>query len=159
MCMHVYIGSDDLEQTMTMDDDGEDDECNKWFGFRIVGDNLDKNVKPRNHRIDHGTTSLHFFNLVALRDRIDLSDVSDDPSTYLRTPVDNLELNILLPSNLDYEELISSYEVLMSRVLVAKVPYFARTFDDVVVKHISHEYSREMSKKTEAVCCVIDVIV
>ena len=159
MCMHVYIGSDDLELTMTMDDDREDDECNKWFGFRIVGDNLDKNVKPSNPRIDHGTTSQHFFNLVALRDCIDLSGISDDPSTYLRTPVDNLELNILLPSSLDYEELISSYGVLMSRVLVSKVPYFAHTFDDVVVKHISHEYGREMSIKTEAVCCVIDVLV
>lgn len=137
---------------MTMDDDEEDDECNKWFGFR-------KDVKPRNHRIDHGTTSQHFFNLVALRDCIDLSNISDDPSTYFRTPVDNLELNILLPSNLDYEELISSYGVLTSRVLVSKVPYFACTFNDVVVKHISHEYSREMSIKTEAVCCVIDVIV
>jgi hypothetical protein len=126
-------------------DDIEDD-IDTGFGFRIIGDNLDINVKPRYHCVDHGTTSPHFFNLVALRDCIDLSDVSDDSSIYLNTPVGDLETKILLPSHMEYEEMISNYAVLVSTVLVSKLPYFESTFDDIIMKHITHTYTKECPK-------------
>ena len=31
------------------------------LSFRIVGDNIDKTVKPRHMRVDHQATSLHHF--------------------------------------------------------------------------------------------------
>ena len=40
--------------------------------FKIIGDNLDKNVKPRDMRIDFQTRSLHYFHACAVQDRIDL---------------------------------------------------------------------------------------
>lgn len=87
---------------------------------------------------------------VALRNRIDLSNVSDDHSKYLDIPMNKLVMNVLLPSQLDYEKMISHYAVLVSRVSVSKLQFFERAFDDFV-KHISHKYSKEMSKKSETV--------
>ena len=46
--------------------------------YRIVGDNIDKNVKPRNMTSDFQTRSLHYFHAYAVRDRIDLSDYSNE---------------------------------------------------------------------------------
>ena len=59
---HIIKTDNGLELTLTMDENEAN--LDTWFGFRIVGDNLDKNVKPRNHRIGHGTSSLHFFILL-----------------------------------------------------------------------------------------------
>ena len=46
--------------------------------YRIVGDNIDKNIKPRNMTSDHQTRSLHYFHAYAVRDRIDLSSPRRD---------------------------------------------------------------------------------
>ncbi len=40
--------------------------------FKIVGDNIDKNVKPRDMRSDYQTRSLHYFHAYAVRDRLNL---------------------------------------------------------------------------------------
>lgn len=50
---------------------------NHWTGFRIVGDNVDKNVRPRYQRLDYQTQSLHHFHSYACLDRIDFSGLSD----------------------------------------------------------------------------------
>lgn len=39
----------------------------KWHGFKVVGDNIDKTVKPRYMRGDAGGQSLHYFDSYAVR--------------------------------------------------------------------------------------------
>ena len=39
--------------------------------YKLVGDNIDKVVKPRHMRIDHQAKSLHYFHSYAVKDRID----------------------------------------------------------------------------------------
>lgn len=46
--------------------------------FVIVGDNLDKNVKPRDMRVDYQVQSLHYFNSYAALDRLDVSGLSTE---------------------------------------------------------------------------------
>ena len=48
-----------------------------WDGFRIIGDNIDKNVKPRFYRIDSQVRSLHYYPSYGLCDRIDFSGTSE----------------------------------------------------------------------------------
>ena len=43
----------------------------------MVGDNLDKNVQPHDMRVDNQVRSYHFFHTCAVKNRIDLSDMSD----------------------------------------------------------------------------------
>ena len=57
-----------------------------WHGFKIVGDNIDKNIRPSFQRCDYQTKSFHYFNSYAVKDRIDLSDVSDIRPTHCINP-------------------------------------------------------------------------
>ena len=43
----------------------------KWTGFKIVGDNVDKDIRPSFQRIDYRTRSLHYFHAYAMLDRVD----------------------------------------------------------------------------------------
>ena len=52
----------------------------QWFGFKIVGDNIDKTVKPRHETMQHHSQNLHYFHSYTVQDRIDFSQLSDTPS-------------------------------------------------------------------------------
>ena len=66
-----------------------------WKGFKIVGDNLDKTVRPRRQRFDERTKSLHYFNTMAILDRVDMSRFSDERSAFSRS---SFSLESLFPS-------------------------------------------------------------
>ena len=50
-----------------------------WKGFKLVGDNVDKNVHASYQRIGRSTQSLHYFHSYAVLDRVDFSGLSDEP--------------------------------------------------------------------------------
>ena len=124
----------------------------EWNGFKIVGDNLDLTIHPRNQTIQNQTKSLHYFHSYAVQDRINLSGFSNICSNI--APF-SMNLHSLLPSNEDKEALVSNFAVLIARILVKHVPAFS-VFSDVVPQHITHEYYAEMSAKSKVVCkCMI----
>ena len=47
--------------------------------FKIVGDNIDKYVKPREMRLDAQSKSMHYFNFYAVKSRVDVSKLPDEP--------------------------------------------------------------------------------
>ena len=51
----------------------------EWFGFRLVGDKVDKNVQTTFQRIEQRMQSLHYFNVYAVQDRVDLNAYEDEP--------------------------------------------------------------------------------
>ena len=51
-------------------------------GYKIVFDNIDKNIKPRFMRSDFQTRSLHYVNSYAVKDRIDFSQFSSETLTH-----------------------------------------------------------------------------
>jgi len=80
-----------------------------WQGFKLVGDNIDKNICPSFSRLDKITKSLHCFYYYAVINRLDLSSFLDvTPST----PVD---VNKLLINNNDVAQLNSDAIILISR--------------------------------------------
>ena len=46
------------------------------ISYKIVGDNIDKNIRASFQRIDHQTKSIHYFHTFAAKDRIDFSNLS-----------------------------------------------------------------------------------
>jgi len=115
--------------------------------FKIVGDNLDKHVKPRDMQIDAQASTLHYFNMYAVRDRLDTSQLADtlstpDPST--------IQVEHLLPNEADYRALFSNFSIIVCPILKKYMPFFAK-FGSGVEKHIRHVYYKEMSKKSEVV--------
>lgn len=138
----------DPEGDSRFEDDSATDQGDQSHFFKLVGDNLDKNIKPRDMRSDHQTESLHFFNTLAVRDRVNLAHHSS--STVLVDP-DAVNLQQFLPSPQDYDTMSCNMATLVSRVLVKHMPAL-RGYAAAVNNHIQHPYSKEMSQKSTVVC-------
>ena len=121
------------------------------FGSKLVGDNLDKNVKARYMRSDkHHNQSLHCFHSFAIKNRIDFSHLSDvQPHSCANSP-HNTAVS-LLPSADDDRLLRKNFGILISRVLVTHMPFFKCSFDGVITWHIMHKYYEQMCRKSTVV--------
>lgn len=125
-----------------------DDEVSQpWCGFKLVGDNIDKNVHPRHETIERRSQSLHYFNVYAVLDRVDLSSFSD---SFPRVDINSLPLQDLLPSPTNFSSLCSNFAVLVGRVLTENLKSFS-VFADVIPAHIEHHHQELMCKKSEVV--------
>ena len=115
--------------------------------YKLTGDNLDKNVKPTEYRVDSQTKSLHYFQTYAVRDRIDLSSYDDTPPV-----VDESCINTkrLLPSESDSKKLTKNFTHHVARILKEYMPFFS-AFGSGLERHIRHQYYEEMSQKSEVV--------
>ena len=116
------------------------------YGFKLVGDNLNNTVKPRDMRIDDVSQSLHYFNAYAVEDRVDFRFLSSD-TTVIDVYVD---ISIFLPSSADVEAMITNFSVIISRFLVKHIPALSE-YSACVPDHIDHKYSKEMSAKSNVV--------
>ena len=122
----------------------------EWQGFKIVGDNIDKTVRPRHQTTDSQTQSLHYFNSFAVRDRIDFSSYSDiSPSVDIET----ISMDVLLPTQDDLQGLYASFGIHVARVLTRHLSSLS-AFADIVPAHIKHKYSSSMAKKSNVVSIV-----
>lgn len=121
--------------------------------YILVGDNVDKNVSPRDMRVDNQVKSLHYFHSYAVRDRIGLDHLSCDGDHVgdIRT----LPASAVLPTVGDCVGVRKNYIILAARVIVNNLPHF--TFlQPCVVQHIPHQFSKEMAVKSDIVSkCVI----
>ena len=115
--------------------------------FKLVGDNIDKNIRPRDMRTDHQGKSLHYYHTYAVQDRVDLSGVSDVP---MSPDLSTTNLFDLLPTRADHEVLLQNFSILMARVLKKNMPFFT-TYGQKVESHIEHPCSQQMSQKSEVV--------
>lgn len=81
-----------------------------WNGFKLVGDNIDKNYRQSFNRMDKKTTSIHYFHYYAVRDRIDLSACSE------AQPTASIDVQKLIVDTDDLAMLNDDVIVLMSRL-------------------------------------------
>ena len=115
--------------------------------YKLVGDNVDKNVKPRDMRSDNQTRSLHYFHTYAVRDRVDISSQSNEKQI---PDIDSVQLENLLPDSQDEKVLFSNFAELVGRTLKKYLPFFEK-FGSGMERHIAHEFSQEMARKSEVV--------
>ena len=78
-------------------------------GFVIVGDNLDKNFRPSHQREDRRTQSLHVFHSCAIKNRVDVSSLSDKPASAV------LSAQLFLLNSEDVTKVLQDFEVFISR--------------------------------------------
>ena len=82
-----------------------------WKGFKIVGDNVDKNVRARHQTLISQNQSLHYFHAFAVMDRVDLSGFSDTaPSGDVTVDVTDF-----LPSQADIDIVLSRFKIFITR--------------------------------------------
>ena len=134
----------DSDSSSSLESDGLSTQC---VTYKLVGDNIDKNVRPREMRSDCQTRSLHYFHTYAVRDRVDMSQFSND----VHIPdVSSIDLKQLLPTPTDEDKLRDNFAILVGRTLAKYMPFFSKFCADLE-KHIPHEFSSEMSQKSEVV--------
>ena len=122
--------------------------------FKLVGDNIDKNINPQDVRIDSQTVSLHYFHSYAVRDRIDLSNYEDDPC-FVDSASVLPHLSTVLPSSEDLEAISENFIHLVARILIVYIPYFSTIGAGFKKQHITHEFYSEMAEKSEVVCTCV----
>jgi len=120
---------------------------NQCFTYILGGDNVDKTVTPRYMNMDKQRQSLHYFQIMAVLDRVDFHHLPNDKPI---GEVSALPVSVFLPDQEDCRSLRSNYAVLLGRELVRSIPYF-KEFTDCIPSHINHKYSREMAQKSVVV--------
>ena len=78
-------------------------------GLVIVEDNINKNFRPSYQRQDRQTKSLHYFHAYAVKNRVDISSLSDARPAAVITPEN------FLPTQSDLNKLLKDFETLTSR--------------------------------------------
>ena len=117
------------------------------LSFRLVGDNIDKTVRPRHMRVDHQNLSLHYFHVYAVQDRISFQHLSSTP---MLVTLEDIDVNKFLPNADDYTTLKNNFKVLMKRILVQHLPALA-PIRSSMNQHIIHEFTSDMSRKSSVV--------
>ena len=128
----------------------EQSEEHPYAQYILVGDNVDKNVSPRDMRIDNQVKSLHYFHSYVVHDRIDFRNFSNEGTV---GEILSLPLSAFVPSLHDCATLRENYIIHMARVITDKLLYFHK-LKGCVVKHNQHPYSQEMSRRSTVVCKV-----
>ena len=123
------------------------DKRSSWSGFKLVGDNIDKTVKPRDMRLSHQSSSLHYFHVYAVKDRVDFFFFFCNVDLIDRTTIDT---TLFLPSAEDTSVLFANFKELIGRVLSRDILHDEDLFS-LTKGHIEHKYSEQMSKKSEVV--------
>ena len=101
----------------------------KYSPYLLVGDNLDKNITPRDMWVDNQVKSIHYFHSYAVHDHIDHSQVSNDSP---ECDILSLPVTTFIPSVDDCVSLRANYIVLAARVIVDKLPHFSNLQQCVV---------------------------
>lgn len=83
--------------------------------FKIVGDNIDKSIKPSEETSESHNRSLHYFHSYAVKDRTDVSNVDDSPSLPILEDINVLEV---LPSTDDKHALKQNMAILAGEFLI-----------------------------------------
>ena len=118
------------------------------MSYTLIGDNIDKGVKHPYMRTDKsGLSDIHYFQYYALKDRIDLSDLSEVPNALGQDQL----ISMILPSAEDDAALQNNLSIIVSRILFNSLDFFKQTFDDVIDYHIKHPFYKEMSSESEIV--------
>ena len=121
--------------------------CTHLLTYKLVGDNIDKNVRPRDMQSDHQTRSLHYFHTYAVCDRVDISHFSNETSIL---NVGTIQLDNLLPTNHDQHSLsLETLRYLWMHTM--QIFLFLRSLVMWRGIAIQHKFSKEISKMSEVV--------
>ena len=128
----------------------------KHKGYRIVGDNIDKNIQRRHLRLDRRNQSVHHFHAYAVENRIDVSEYSDKTTKISEVTDIEYAAASVLPKCIDDIIMKDNIAVLVSRILFKYLDIFNVSFDGLIEWHIEHKHYSEMSSKSTVVSSLND---
>ena len=89
---------------------------NNCSGYVIVGDNIDKNIRPSYQRQDRTTQSLHYFHSYAVLNRLDTSGLSDNRPSHITISPEKI-----IPDFSERQKLLGDFETLVTRYVCISV--------------------------------------
>ena len=113
--------------------------------YKLVIDNIDKTVKPRDMRSNVQTKSLHYVQMYSVKNRIDFSALSQVPRSL---NIDD-SLYSILPSEEEYKALKQNFAILVARTIHEHIPFVGKDFKGLIPMNIPHQYADRMSAKSE----------
>jgi hypothetical protein len=114
---------------------------------RIVADNLDFTVKTRVQTSQNKNLSIHWTHQYGIQDRVSCALSSENSC---QKKIEELELSELLPTTEVNSQIACDFVILVSRILTKFLKPF-EIFKDVVIHHIPHPYTDEMTAKSDVV--------
>lgn len=121
--------------------------CASLHKFRLVGDNIDLMVHARIQSQQHENRSIHWTQQYAVLNRVQETSLDTKRP---RKSLKEVQLIDLLPNQSVQGRLKQRWAVLVSRIVCRYLPAFQHQ-RDVVIWHIPHRYSKEMSSKSQTV--------
>ena len=119
---------------------------------KFWGDNVDKKQKVRDVRSDNQGEMLHMYSVLIGKSRTPAPALSHSGHVSKLSEVPSTNF---LPTCEDVSKVKANLVIIISRVLTQYIKSLT-PFSKAIPKHIPHEYSTEMSKKSEVV--VLDVL-
>ena len=113
------------------------------------------NIRPRHQTLQHQTQSMHYVNMYALRDRIDLSWYMDTVTTQSSCDPSTLAIHIL-PSAEDHHNIMENFAILAGRILHEHIPALKK-IPHLTMDHIKHTHYKEMSSRSSIVSLIINL--
>ena len=117
---------------------------------RIVGDNIDFEIHARMQSKDHSNQSIHWTHQYAGKDRV-IDRMLE--TRHHQKAVCDIQLAELLPDENTCARLQKRWAVLVSRVVTSYLKEF-KFLQREVVRHIPHQYSHQMSQKSDIVSII-----
>ena len=112
-----------------------------------MADNLDFSVKTRVQTSKNKNLSIHWTHQYGIQDRVNFALPNGNSG---QKRIEELELSELLPTTEVNAQIACDFAILVSRVLTKFLKHF-EIFKDVVIHHIPHEYTDEMTAKSDVV--------
>ena len=116
-------------------------------GYSFTGDNVDIRVTPRQMTIKNQTSDIHLFQYVAFKNRVSGNHLSNEIPT---VACKDIPLTSFLPSVSEQQLLVDELTVLVGHKWASYIPSL-KWFDDILPKHIQHNYMNQTKTKTEKV--------
>lgn len=111
--------------------------------YQLIGDNWDKNILPFYRTSQNKTLSLHLFHVIAVVDRI---IPTPKPET-----AKSLSITDYIPSLEEQEVLIKELTFLVATSVVQNLDQINKSMIDIYPKHLQHEHSDAVGRKTQQV--------
>ena len=89
--------------------------------FKLVGDNINKLLTPRQETHDVHKQSLHYFHAYAVKDRCDFSQLNNTPPV---VNVQDSDTSIVLPAAADNDVSIENMSILVARTIWKMTGFF-----------------------------------
>lgn len=121
--------------------------------YTIVMDNLDFFVSTHHQSSQRGNKSIHWTHHIAVEDRIPLNYLSSSKPAY---DLEDYDVGTSLPEEDLQQHLRREFIVLGSRMMCQHLSAFS-SMSDVVVRHMPHQYTKEMTQRSKDVSIYPDI--